>query len=90
MRSGRRASALAPGCPTPTGSCGPVGELLEEALALARGYARELQCADELDALPALLERGGGAGRQRGAYEIAGMDGLLRELTKLTGAPAAS
>lgn len=32
--------------------------------------------------LPALLERGG-AGRQRGVCETAGMDSLLRELTEL-------
>jgi carboxylate-amine ligase len=61
-----------------------VSELLDDALTLAHGYADELHCADELDGLPALLARGGGAGRQRSAYEIAGMDGLLRELTKLT------
>jgi hypothetical protein len=31
-----------------------------------------------------LLARGGGAGRQRASYEIAGMDALLRDLTALT------
>ncbi len=31
-----------------------------------------------------MLELGGGAGRQRDVYEIAGMDALLREQTKLT------
>ncbi len=35
--------------------------------------------------LPALLKRGGGAGMQRSTYEIAGMDALLRRLTKVTG-----
>jgi glutamate---cysteine ligase / carboxylate-amine ligase len=74
--------------PDAEGNLRPVGELLEDALALARGHAGELGCAAELDALPGLLERGGGAGRQRGAYAIAGMDGLLRELTKLGGADA--
>jgi gamma-glutamyl:cysteine ligase YbdK (ATP-grasp superfamily) len=68
----------------------PVGELLDDALALARGRAHELDCADELDVLPALLERGGGAGRQRARYEIAGMDALLRELTEVTGAGTGS
>ncbi len=67
----------------------PVADLLDEALELARGYARELGCADELDVLPALLTRGGGAGRQRAAYEIAGMDALLRERTRVTGAGGA-
>lgn len=46
----------------------------------------KLNCNDELEALPALLERGGGAGHQRRAYEIAGMDALLRDLTELTAA----
>jgi carboxylate-amine ligase len=70
--------------PEADGRLRPVAELLDEALALAWGYAQELGCAAELDALPVLLARGGGAGRQRGAYAIAGMDGLLRELTTLT------
>jgi len=70
--------------PDAEGYLRPVAELLDEALALARVHAGELGCADELDELPALLARGGGAGHQRGAYAIAGMDGLLRELTRLT------
>jgi carboxylate-amine ligase len=72
--------------PDAEGRLRPVSELLDEVLTITRGYARELDCADQLDGLPALLERGGGAGRQRAAYEIAGMGGLLRELTQLTGA----
>jgi carboxylate-amine ligase len=71
--------------PDAEGNLRPVDELLEDALGLARGHAQELGCAAELDGLPGLLERGGGAGRQRAAYAIAGMDGLLRELTRLTG-----
>jgi hypothetical protein len=54
------------------------------ALNLAAGYADELGCADQLTALLALLQRGGGAGRQRGIHAIAGMDTLLRELTERT------
>jgi glutamate---cysteine ligase / carboxylate-amine ligase len=76
--------------PDAEGRLRAVSELLGDALANTRGYARELHCADQLDGLPALLERGGGAGRQRAAYEIAGMDGLLRELTQLTGATRAA
>jgi glutamate---cysteine ligase / carboxylate-amine ligase len=72
--------------PDAEGRLRPVSELLDEVLTITRGYARELDCADQLDGLPALLERGGGAGAQRAAYEIAGMGGLLRELTQLTGA----
>ena len=72
--------------PDAKGRLRPVEELLADALDVARGYAHELHCADELDVLPALLERGGGAGRQRSAYEIAGMDALLRDLIEVTGA----
>jgi carboxylate-amine ligase len=71
--------------PDAEGRLRPVGELLQDALGLAQAYAHELNCADELDGLPALLSRGGGAGLQRSWHEIAGMDGLLRELTQLTG-----
>ncbi len=71
--------------PDADGKLRPVVELLEEALTLAGAYAQELDCANELADLPPLLDRGGGAGRQRAAYEIAGMDGLLRELTRVTG-----
>jgi glutamate---cysteine ligase / carboxylate-amine ligase len=70
--------------PDAQGQLRPVDELLEEALGLARRYAHELHCTDELDALPQLLGRGGGAGRQRASYRIAGMDALLRDLTGVT------
>jgi glutamate---cysteine ligase / carboxylate-amine ligase len=63
----------------------PVPELLSGALSLARRYAGELGCADELELLPGLIERGGGAGRQRRFHAVAGMDALLRELALLTG-----
>jgi carboxylate-amine ligase len=72
--------------PDPDGRLRPVSELLDAALALARGHADLLHCADALDVLPALLRRGGGAGRQRAAHEIGGMGALLRELTQVTGA----
>jgi carboxylate-amine ligase len=72
--------------PDAEGRLRPVDELLEDALALSRAHAQELHCADELDVLPELIKRGGGAGQQRAAYEIAGMDALLRELTETTGA----
>ncbi len=75
--------------PDAEGRLRPVDELLQEALALARRYADDLHCSDQLDALPALLERGGGAGRQRSFHQIAGMDALLRDLTELTGAGTA-
>ncbi len=61
-----------------------VADLLDEALELARAHAAELGCEEPLGRLPAMLTSGGGAERQRAAYAIAGMDGLLRELTTLT------
>jgi carboxylate-amine ligase len=71
--------------PDADGRLRPVAEWLDDALSLAGDHAAALGCADDLAGLPALVERGGGAGRQRAAYEISGMDGLLRELTALTG-----
>jgi carboxylate-amine ligase len=72
--------------PDADGRLRPVSELLDDALALARRHADELSCGDHLELLPGLLARGGGAARQRALYEIAGMNSLLRELTKLSGA----
>ena len=70
--------------PDETGRLRPVSELLAEALVSAERYASELGCASELGGLAGLLERGGGAGRQRAVYEIAGMEAVLRELLRLT------
>jgi gamma-glutamyl:cysteine ligase YbdK (ATP-grasp superfamily) len=61
-----------------------VAELLARAREAAAPHAAELDCEAELDALDGLLERAGGAGRQRRMHEIAGMDALLRDLTALT------
>lgn len=71
--------------PGADGALRPVSELLADALSVARRYAGELGCAEELELLPELIERGGGAGRQRRFHGLAGMDALLRELTLLTG-----
>jgi carboxylate-amine ligase len=75
--------------PDADGHLRAVDRLLDEALAQADAHAGELHCEAELATLPDLLARGGGAGRQRDAYEIAGMDALLRELSALTGDPTA-
>ncbi len=72
--------------PDGDGALRPVSELLSAALGVARPYAGELGCADELELLPGLLSREGGAGRQRRFHGLAGMDALLRELTELTAA----
>jgi carboxylate-amine ligase len=71
--------------PDAEGNLHPLEQVLEEALELASGHAPELGCVAELEGLEATFARGGGAGFQRSAYEIAGMDGLLRELTAVTG-----
>jgi carboxylate-amine ligase len=71
--------------PDADGRLRSVGRLLDDALALTEDYADELGCAGELESLRGLVERGGGAGRQRSAYEIAGMDAVVRELIDQTG-----
>jgi carboxylate-amine ligase len=81
---------IAANLPDEEGRLRPVTAWLDDALALARPYADELDCERELDHLATLVERGGGAGRQRAAHEIAGMDALLRVLTEATGAGAAA
>src|SRR6202011_1834154 len=53
--------------PDADGSLRPVGELLKDRIELVREHARELDCVEELQGLHGLLERGGGAGRQRAA-----------------------
>jgi carboxylate-amine ligase len=70
--------------PDAEGSLRPAAELLDDALQTAMAYADELNCRQALSCLPELLADGGGAGRQRRFYEIAGMDALLRELTRAT------
>jgi carboxylate-amine ligase len=70
--------------PDAAGRLRPIADLLDDALELAREHAGELDCEDALGRLPAMLASGGGAERQRAAHGIAGMDGLLRELTSST------
>jgi carboxylate-amine ligase len=72
--------------PDVAGHLRPASDLLAEALTVARRHAGELGCEEELERLPALMDRGGGAGRQRRLYEISGMDTLLRTLTRTTAA----
>ena len=74
--------------PGPDGELRPAAAWLDEALELARPHAEDLGCATELEAVTGLLEAGGGAARQRDAYEIAGMDAVLRSLTEITGGGA--
>jgi carboxylate-amine ligase len=60
----------------------PVSDLLTQTLELARPYARELGCAEELEGLTALLDQGGGAGLQQAAHHNGGMDAVLGALTR--------
>jgi glutamate---cysteine ligase / carboxylate-amine ligase len=61
-----------------------VRDILGDVLAVARPHAAELGCEDELESVVRLLERGGGAGRQRAAHAIGGMGALLRETVAVT------
>ena len=70
--------------PDATGSLRPLEEVLERTLVLCAASAEELGCAAELDGLRALAADGGGAGRQRAIYEVAGMESLLRALVEIT------
>ena len=69
--------------PDADGSLRSVADLLDQALKSARPYARQLGCSEALELVGPLLESGGGAGLQRRIHAIAGMDALLRELTRL-------
>ncbi|MHB1469742.1 MAG: hypothetical protein ACYCX7_11370, partial [Solirubrobacteraceae bacterium] len=67
--------------------CG-VPELLDAMLERLSDVASELDCVGELERLPGLVRRGGGAGAQREIYDIAGMGALLRDWASLTAASA--
>ena len=61
-----------------------VSEILEDALARVENHAHRLRCGDELACLPDLVRRGGGAGIQRAIHKNAGIDGVLRQLVRMT------
>jgi hypothetical protein len=76
--------------PGADGQLQPLKEILGGLVGPLREHASDLGCLAELDGIEDLLLRGGGAGRQRAAHEIAGMGALLRELIGVTGlSPAA-
>jgi carboxylate-amine ligase len=74
--------------PGPTGEPEPLRDVLARTLDLCGGHAAELGCGAELERLETLVAAGGGAGRQRAVYEVAGMESLLRSLVELTGGRA--
>ncbi len=59
-------------------------DMLQSTLARVEHRAHQLGCVDELGLLPDLVRRGGGAGIQRAIYQRSGIDGLARQLTRLT------
>ena len=63
----------------------PVAELVEELMSVARPWAIELGCAEELEGLQELLTDAGGAGLQRAAYAEGDIDAVLAELTGRSG-----
>lgn len=62
------------------GALRPLREVARELVARLRPLAREVGDEDVLEEIERLLERGGGAGRQRAAYASGGIDGMLRAL----------
>jgi carboxylate-amine ligase len=70
--------------PDADGNLRPFAEVLAETLDRVQPYASELGCEDALALIPTLVAAGGGAGRQRKIYELAGIDSLLRELAGAT------
>jgi glutamate---cysteine ligase / carboxylate-amine ligase len=74
--------------PDANGRLRAVSDILQGALARAENRAHELGCVEELALLPDLVQRGGGADTQRAIYELAGIDSLARQLTRLTATEA--
>jgi carboxylate-amine ligase len=64
------------------GSILPLREAARRAVELAR-----LHAGDAVDGIERILAEGGGAGRQRRAFDRGGMDELLAELVRLTAGP---
>jgi carboxylate-amine ligase len=70
--------------PDAGGELHPLSEVLAATLELCSDSASELGCEAELQALGTLVADGGGAGRQRAIYEVAGMQSLLQSLLEIT------
>jgi carboxylate-amine ligase len=72
--------------PDAEGRLRPAHERLLDALATFGPHTRDLRAEESLARLPELIQRVGGAGRQRDLFGIGGMDSLLRELTAISSA----
>jgi glutamate---cysteine ligase / carboxylate-amine ligase len=70
--------------PNRRGELLPVRAAVAEALGLVEGHARELGCATELGGVEEILRDGNGADRQRAAFGVGGMSGLLTDLAEQT------
>ena len=66
------------------GAMRPIAEVARDTVALARPYARELGSEDALEEVDRLLAIGGGAARQRAAFERGGMAAVLAGLAEET------
>ncbi len=73
--------------PDSDGRLTPVADLVEPLLEVAAAHAPELGCTDEIELVRSLIDRGGGAGRQRETHAIGGMGALLRDLAARTAPP---
>jgi carboxylate-amine ligase len=69
------------------GAVRPAREVARATIELARPYARDLGSEPALDGLRDVLERGGGAERQRAAYRRGGVEAMLEGLAQETMAP---
>ncbi len=62
----------------------PVREVARAAVEQARPHARELGAEDALEGIERILREGGGAARQRAAYEDGGLDAVCAALVEAT------
>ena len=69
------------------GALRPVREIADDALALARPYARELGGDDPLEEIERIVREGGGADRMRAAHAAGGMSEVLALLATEAAAP---
>jgi carboxylate-amine ligase len=75
--------------PDADGSLRSLPEIVGESVAGAREHAQDLGCEPELEGIDGLLAHGGER-RQRDAYEIAGLQAVLRDLLRTTDPDRAS
>ena len=67
-----------------------VADVVEATLERLADVAVDLDCTAELNRLPELVAAGGGAGRQRSIFRIAGIEAVTRTLAQRTAASCES